>query len=86
MNIAPTFAWRPSERLSLGLGVVLQSFNGEFENSIDVGYLVAEQVIEEVARTAGLLKVPAPVVLAVPWLPVVQFPAAHGRAAALPVR
>ena len=52
VNFAPTFAWRETDRLSFGLGVVLQSFSGEFKNSIDVGYLVADQVITEVEETS----------------------------------
>lgn len=54
VNIAPTFAWQETDRLSFGLGIVLQSFSGEFKNSIDVGYLVADQVIKEVEETKVL--------------------------------
>lgn len=53
VNIAPTFAWQQTSRLSFGVGLVIQRFSGEFENQIDLGYLVAEQVIDEVADTSG---------------------------------
>lgn len=51
VNITPTFAWQQTERLSFGAGIVVQAFEGEFKNKIDVGYLVADEVIKEVEET-----------------------------------
>ncbi|MCH8543271.1 MAG: outer membrane protein transport protein [Alcanivorax sp.] len=47
VNFNPAFAWRVSDTVSMGLGVVIQRFEGDFRNTIDLGYLVADQVIEE---------------------------------------
>jgi|GEM_PF-1826654 len=48
INIAPTFAWRMTPTLSAGVGAVIQRFEGTFENSIDVGYVVADELIKTV--------------------------------------
>lgn len=53
VNINPTFAFRASDTLSLGLGVVIQSYSARLTNQIDLGYLVAEAVLERVEEQSG---------------------------------
>ena len=48
VNFNPVFAWQATDTLSVGLGVVIQRFEGDFRNTIDLGYLVAEQVIQQI--------------------------------------
>ncbi|SEO97335.1 OmpP1/FadL family transporter [Aquisalimonas asiatica] len=47
VNLNPAFSWRATDTLSVGFGAIVQYFEGTFRNDIDVGYLVAEQVIEQ---------------------------------------
>lgn len=47
VNFNPVFAWKESDRLSFGLGAIIQIFNGEFKSKIDVGHVVADQVIKK---------------------------------------
>ena len=53
VNINPTFAFRLSDSWSLGMGVVIQSYDATLTNQIDVGYLVAEAVLEQVVEQQG---------------------------------
>ncbi|WP_162925775.1 OmpP1/FadL family transporter [Isoalcanivorax indicus] len=53
VNFNPAFAWQATDTLSFGLGVVIQGFEGDFRNTIDLGYLVAEAVIEEIQDAEG---------------------------------
>lgn len=52
-NINPVFAFRVNDRLSLGLGAVLQMYEAKLTNKIDVGYLVAEGLLEQVEAQEG---------------------------------
>lgn len=53
VNINPAFAFRVHDRLSLGMGIVIQSYRARLTNQIDLGYLVAEAVLERVAAQSG---------------------------------
>lgn len=64
VNFNPVFAWQATDTVSVGLGVVIQRFEGDFRNSIDLGYLVADQVIQEIENNnlASLRDTPQQVV------------------------
>lgn len=47
ININPTFAVNLSDTVSIGGGPVIQFYEAELTNKIDVGYLVAEAVLKE---------------------------------------
>ncbi|MCH8502776.1 MAG: outer membrane protein transport protein [Ectothiorhodospiraceae bacterium] len=53
INFNPVFAWQPTSTLSIGAGAVVQYLDAEFRNKIDLGYLVADQVIQQIAETEG---------------------------------
>ncbi|MDX1589928.1 MAG: outer membrane protein transport protein [Oleiphilaceae bacterium] len=53
VNINPSFAFQASEKLSVGMGIVIQSYQAEISNQVDLGYLVAEGVVREVERREG---------------------------------
>lgn len=48
VNVNPVFAWQATETLALGFGLIAQYFEGEFRNRVDVGYLVADELIRQV--------------------------------------
>ena len=52
INFNPAFAWRATDTLSFGLGAVIQRFEGDFRNTIDLGYLVADQVIQQIEENS----------------------------------
>ena len=54
VNINPTMATRLSDTVSVGLGAVIQMYEATLTNQIDVGYLVAEAVSEELASEGDL--------------------------------
>ncbi|TVP53737.1 MAG: hypothetical protein EA349_13190, partial [Halomonadaceae bacterium] len=48
VNINPAFAFNLSDTISVGMGVVIQRFEGQFDSVIDVGYIVADELIKQV--------------------------------------
>ncbi|TVP57978.1 MAG: hypothetical protein EA349_05365 [Halomonadaceae bacterium] len=52
INLSPAFAWQASSQVSLGVAAVVQYFQGTFENRIDVGYLVADELIDTIEEEA----------------------------------
>lgn len=53
LNINPTFAFQATDSLSVGMGVVIQMYEATLTNQIDLGYLVAESALEQVAEQEG---------------------------------
>lgn len=53
VNFNPTIAFKVNDTLSLGLGVVIQKYDARLTNQLDIGYLVAEAVLETVAEQNG---------------------------------
>ncbi|MFY9178382.1 MAG: outer membrane protein transport protein [Venatoribacter sp.] len=49
ININPVYAFRATESLSVGLGFIVQIYKAYLTNQIDVGYLVAESILQTVA-------------------------------------
>lgn len=47
VNINPVFAFGATDTLSVGFGAVVQYLEGEFRNAIDLGYLVADEVLAQ---------------------------------------
>jgi len=54
VNFNPTIATELSDTVSLGLGAVIQMYEATLTNQIDVGYLVAEAVSEELASEGNI--------------------------------
>ncbi|MCH8499853.1 MAG: outer membrane protein transport protein [Marinobacter sp.] len=50
INIAPTFAWKVTPTVSAGIGAVIQRFEGNFKNKIDLGYILGHEMLNEVAE------------------------------------
>lgn len=53
VNINPSFAFQASEKLAIGMGIIIQSYEASLSNQVDLGYLVAEGVVREVERQEG---------------------------------
>lgn len=53
VNINPTFAFQASENLAIGMGIIIQSYEASLSNQVDLGYLVAEEVVREVEQQEG---------------------------------
>ena len=51
VNINPTISVNLTDSISLGLGAVIQSYEATLTNQIDLGYLVAESVINELSES-----------------------------------
>lgn len=53
LNINPSFAFQASDNLALGMGVIIQFYEAELTNRVDVSYLAAQSVIEGVEEAEG---------------------------------
>ncbi len=53
VNLNPAFAFRATDTLSFGFGGIVQFYEAELTNQIDVGYLVAEELVKEVEAEEG---------------------------------